>query len=167
MPRILSLNIRQAMEADSTDQVPVVLVKITHPDADGPIYLSTDPTERLSLEPLRYGTRSQGQEWEFVPMAARLPDETEEGVSTQLILENLGAGMVAAMMMSTEPGQIDFQLVLASSPELIEEEYLGLFAFAAQADLDQIEISIARESEEMEPCPADRMTASQFPGLFR
>ena len=167
MAVIHSLVFREAMEADSTEQVPIVLVRITHPDVALPIYLSTDPTERLGYDPLRYGTRSQGQVWEFVPMAARLPDATEEGLSTQLVLENVGAGLVEALRGSTEPGQIDFQVVLAGSPDLIEEEYRGLYAFVAEADLDQVSFSLARENEDMEPFPADRMTQTQFPGLFR
>ena len=127
----------------------------------------SDPTERISVDPLIYATRSQGQNWLFVPIAARLPDETDEVLATQLVLENVDPDIIEALSASTEPGLVDLQVVLSTSPELIEEEYRGLLCFAAEADIDRVELTLARESEEMEPFPADRMTAGQFPGLFR
>ena len=60
MSRRVSLNARQAQIDPVSAEIDVVLIEITHPDLDAPIRLSTDNTERISDEPLIYGTRSPG-----------------------------------------------------------------------------------------------------------
>ncbi|MBS7538354.1 hypothetical protein [Ancylobacter lacus] len=168
MAREYSLTFRDAIEADATDQIPVILVTITHPDIAEPIRLSTDPTMRLSVDPLRYGTVSRGETFLFVPMVARLPDETDEApLSTELRLANLDAAMVKALRQSTRPASATLEMVLAASPDLDEESVTGLKVWSAEADLDEISLSLARQSRDGEPWPCDRMTASAFPGLFR
>lgn len=56
--RRVSLNARLAQDALGSDEIYVALFEINHPDLEKPIRLSTDNTERLSVEPLYYGTRS-------------------------------------------------------------------------------------------------------------
>ena len=57
--RRLSLNARMMQDEQSSDEIYVVLFKVTHPDLPEPIRLSTDNTERIASEPdVIYGTRS-------------------------------------------------------------------------------------------------------------
>lgn len=56
--RRVSLNARLAQDAEATDEIYVVLLEVQHPDLERPLRLSTDNTERLSIVPLYYGTRS-------------------------------------------------------------------------------------------------------------
>jgi hypothetical protein len=66
MSRLVSLNVRVAANAEHASEVPVALVTITHPGLDAPVRLSSDPTSRLSADPLRYGTYHRGDVYEFV-----------------------------------------------------------------------------------------------------
>ena len=56
--RRISLNARMANNAQASAEIPVVLIEMNHPELEKPIRLSTDNTERLSIDPLYYGTRS-------------------------------------------------------------------------------------------------------------
>ncbi|HEY5209301.1 MAG TPA: hypothetical protein VIJ42_07640 [Stellaceae bacterium] len=56
--RRVSLNQRLSFDAAASDEVEICLIKISHPSLDAPIRLSTDATQRLSIEPLAYGTQS-------------------------------------------------------------------------------------------------------------
>ena len=50
--RNVSLNFRTEMFRQESGETPVLLLTITHPDLDQPVRLSTDPTQRLSADPL-------------------------------------------------------------------------------------------------------------------
>ncbi len=55
--RRVSLNARTAFDAATTAEVEIAQIMIEHPALDAPVRLSTDPTERISTDPLMYGTR--------------------------------------------------------------------------------------------------------------
>lgn len=168
MPRTLSLNARAAFNAQQTDEVLVVLVEITHEDLEETIRLSSDPTTRLSTDPLRYGTIHQGNEYEFVLMRAIWPDDREGSPpGASLAFENVAADMASIVRSITSPARVDLLAVLASSPDHIEEAYRDLRTSRATYDAGQIVIDITRELVVNEPWPAHRMTQNRFPGLFR
>jgi hypothetical protein len=58
--RRISLNRRLSQDEAHDDDVELVLIKISHPDLDEPILLSSDPTERVSIEPVIYGNIRPG-----------------------------------------------------------------------------------------------------------
>ena len=168
MPRVVSLNARAAFNAQETGDVPTTLVTITHAALPVPVRLSSDPTLRLSSDPLKYGTRSQGQVYEFVLMSAVLPDDREDTPATvQLALENVSSDMTSLVRASIEPATIDFAMVMASEPDIIEMRWTGLCAMRTTYDASQIMIEVSREAILGEPWPAHRMTQARFPGLFR
>ena len=168
MPRLVSLGFRAAANAEHTGEVPVALVTITHPDLDAPVRLSSDPTSRLSADPLRYGTRHRGDVYEFVLMAALLPDDKQDAPPTvTLEFDNVAADMVQLVRSVTTPATVDIAVVLASDPDVIEEQYTGLIAIRAPYDESRISFEIARQDIAPRPWPAHRMTAARFPGQFR
>jgi hypothetical protein len=162
-----SLTMRQAMAGASTDEVPVILVTIRHPDLDAPVRLSSDPTERLSFEPLVYGTVSQREAYSYVLMAARVPDSRERAAPrTSLVFENVDADMVSVIRSVVTPATVDLALVLASQPDVIEARWTDLFVVAATYDAERVTLDISREPYTSEPWPAGRITPARFPGLF-
>jgi hypothetical protein len=168
MPRTLSLTLRTAVNAEHTGEVPVVLVTITHEALAEPIRLSSDPTVRLGAEPLRYGTVHNGHEYEFVLMSAVLPDDSEgRPPSVTLVFENVVADMAAIARAVSTPATVDIVLVLASSPDAIEEAYSGLQIVRATYDDARITVEVGRELATRRPWPAKLMTQSRFPGLYR
>lgn len=163
-----SLTLREAAFSESTGEVAVVLATITHPDLAAPVRLSSDPTKRLSVEPLKYGTVSNGETYEFVMMNAVLPDQIRgQSPRTALVFENVAADSAKLLRSITSPARISIDLVLASSPDVIEERYSDLMATRGSYDADKITLDISREPFTAEPWPSGRMTQARFPGLHR
>lgn len=176
MPRRISLNARLAQESASSAEIEVVLIEITHPDlGNGPIRLSTDNTERLTTEPLTYGTRSrwraanpETQPYLWIVASALLPSDGE-GVpaAAQIVLENLDSRMAGILRGFTTPATFRMAVVLASSPDEIEMEWSDLLLVSAEITAGEITLQISREEIENEHFPSGRMTFDRFPGLHR
>ena len=172
---------RQAAQAQNTAENPIVLVTITHPQLDEPLRLSTDPTLRLSDQPLKYGTRSRliggtalehdlpsPAEFFFVLMTAVLPDDLEAGVtSTDIVFEHVDNGMVEQARGLKTPARVDFTVVLASTPDHVDFEWTDLSSVDVSYDEATITVSVSREAVMNMAWPYGRMTKSQFPGLHR
>jgi len=165
-----SLNFRRDLFAEASAAVPVVLVTLNHPDWDGPARFSSDPTERISADPLRYGTTSEGAFHDFALMAVSVPDDEEDAPrATELSFENVATDMVTVVR-SVPPGTfIEVRLVLVQSnePDAIEEEFDELVGVASSWTDEAVTLAISREPILDEPCPAHRMTKRRFPALFR
>lgn len=167
MAQSVSLTLRTAVQAAQTDEVAVLLVIITHPSLDAPAYLSSDPGERISADPLVYGTRHQGTVYPFVLMSAVLPDDQDKSPpKTTLVFENVDADMAKAIRAITSPADIELRVVLASTPDQIEARFTHLRAVRGTYDASQVSLDISREPFTSEPMPAGRMTPDRFPGLF-
>jgi hypothetical protein len=166
--REISLNARLAMNAAYTGDVPIVLVTINHPDLADPIRLSSDPTQRLSADPLEYGTVSNDEVYKFVLMAAILPDDREGSpLTASLAFDNVAADMAKVLRSVLSPASLDLALVFASDPNAVEELYQDLRAVKGGYDASRITLDISREAVTAEPWPAHRMTQNRFPGLYR
>lgn len=171
--RRVSLNARLAQDAVATDEIYVVLLEILHPDLERPLRLSTDNTERLSIAPLYYGTRStwRGADpvedpYLWVVASTLLPSDVEDSPATgTLILENLDKEMVTIVRSFTDIATINMAVVLASSPDLVEVEYLGLEILSADITAGEISLRFSREEIEQEYFPGGRMSRDRFPGL--
>lgn len=175
MSRRISLNARAAQQDANSAEIAVVLFEITHPDLEAPIRLSTDNTEKLSEEPLIYGTRSswRGADPETEPYlwiiaSAVLPDDDAEApAAAQIVLENLDARIVEVLRSFTGQASVAMAVVLASSPNVIEDEYHDMRMTTADGTASEITLSLGREEIELELFPSGRMTRQRFPGLWR
>lgn len=172
MSRVVSLAARKAMEAGHTDEVEVVLIKITHPDLPTPIRVSSDNADVISTDPEPlFGTRStwltdDGSPFLLIAMGIELPDDDPEGVhESRLILEILDPEVTEALINTIVPARVDIAVVMASSPNFVEQQLLNLEMTAADGDGGFVTLSFSRQAIEEEPYPADRMTKLFFPGL--
>lgn len=166
MARTVSISARAALQDGQTDEVLVMLVVITHPNLSEAVRLSSDPTVRLSADPLAYGTRHQGKVYPFVLMGAILPDDQDKSPpKTSLVFENVASGMAEAVRSIRTPVDVEIRLVLASTPDVVEVRYTRLRGVRATYDAAQVSLDISREPWTSEPMPAGRMTADRFPGL--
>jgi hypothetical protein len=167
MPR-LSLSAREAVNAAQTDDEPIVLVELT-PDGGNTRYLSSHPTTRFSDEPLRFGTISDGRQYDFVMMSMAWPDDQEGSPpQTRLVFENVAEDMAAAARSVTPGTQADvvLKLVMSSDPDSVEETYV-MTATGSTYNAEQVSLDVSREPIETEPWPAQRMTKDRYPGQFR
>lgn len=173
MSRQVSLNARTAMDAPASDELEIVLIHITHPLIDEPVRLSSDPTTRISLEPLSYGTPStwlteDGSPFLFIMMGAQLPDEDDDAPAAgSLVLEILDSDIATILTSTTVQAIVSMAVVLASSPDLVEAEFLDMRMVSADIDAGQIVMSFTKEPITAESYPAARMTKERFPGMHQ
>ncbi|MGZ9811291.1 hypothetical protein ACXN5S_12585 [Pseudoroseicyclus sp. H15] len=172
--RQISLTARLSAEEVSATEVEIALFKIEHASLDAPLRISTDPTSRLSAEPLRYGTRSSwgdadpaNEPYLFLPIAVELPGDQEDvPAASTLVIDNLVAGLPKILRGLTSPASVSVAVVLASSPDVVEVEYTGLQLVTAGGDASQTRLELSRRPIEEENVPMDRFTRDRFPGLF-
>lgn len=169
--RRVSLTQRKSLDAPATDEIEVVLVKITHPDLGQPVRLSTDPTVRLSADPLTYCTYSRwltddGSPFLFILMEAILPgDQRDAPHAATLVLQLVDNDLSKVLRMTTQQARVDIAVVLATSLDIVEAEYLDLRLTGVEGDAGEAQLSISRDPLTSEPWPAGRMTKRRFPGL--
>ena len=167
MSRTVSLTFRTAMEAQETGLVPIVLLIVTHANLAQPIRLSSDPTQRLTTDPLVYGTLHQGNNYLFLPFAAILPDDKEDAPTTaRLVISNVDRSLIPLLRTEFVPPAVTIRLISSAALDDVEIEYqpLDIASFTATADF--IEIALAEDALMHEPYPWGEVTPSHFPGLF-
>lgn len=164
----ISLSFREAFNAAATDVEPVVLVEIT-PNGGDTQYLSSHPTKRLSLDPLAYGTTSNGIDYKFVLMTMAWPDDQDGSPpGTSLVFANVAEDMATAAR-SVTPGRLAdvvLKLVSTADVDFVEETYV-MKATGSTYNASQVTLTVSREPIESEPYPAQRMTKQRYPGQFR
>lgn len=163
-----------ARMAPSTDKVEVALLTIEHASLAAPVRLSTDPTERLSADPLMYGTRSSwmgadpvSDPYLFVLASAEVPGDQEDSpAAATIVLENVDNRISAQLRSVTSRATVHMAVVYSDSPDLIEAEWRDMRLISADGNAAEVTLMISREPIEEESCPCDRMTRDRFPGLF-
>ena len=172
MSRMVSLNQRIRQDAIASQEVEVVLFKLEHPNLDQPLRVSSDPTVRLSIDPLEYGTWSAWQQdgstdepYRFVAMGITLPDESGD-VPTQasIVLQMLDSRIGEVLTSTYEQATVHMAVVLASSPDLVEAEWLSLRLGSAESDDGVIQLNFGMDDMLEWPWPTDRTTKQRFPG---
>ena len=159
MARPLSQTAREAGFAAQTDEVFVVLLRLSHPDLIEPIRVCSD---------VAYIEHS-GETYQSFPFNASFPDDTEEALP-RVVLEIAAAdrSVVAAIRaLSGGPMIVELAVVLASSPDTIEAGWYSFTMREAEYDAEFIRGELRFEDVLNEPYPGDLFTPSLFPGLFR
>lgn len=172
--REVSLSARASTESGQAHEVEVALFVVEHESLDAPVRLSTDPTERLSVEPLMYGTRSRWfganpatDPYLFVLATAGLPSDMEDApAAVTLTLEAVDRRIADVLRSFITRPTVHMAVVLASTPDVVEVEYRGLQIIASEGNATSVTLSISRAPIEDETFPKDRMTKEAFPGMF-
>ena len=166
MPQSVSTALRTAVNADSTDEVFLLLLRIDDPSLSEPIRVVNN------LTPIT----SNGEKYVGHPFEVALPDEDpDQAARVQLRIDNVGevedpdtgeTVSVAKVLRAVE-GQptVELEVVLASDPHTVEA---GPFAMTlVQTEVDALVISgdLAFEDVLNEPFPG-LFTPVTHPGLF-
>lgn len=168
--RALTTEFLRAAYSQETDQVPVFLLTITHPDMTETIRVSSDPTQRIAEfdSHIVYGTQSRGNDFLFFPFKLTLPGENENGpVPAKLELDNVRREYTAALRAMVGPASIDIEMVLAGTPDTVVLTFPEYQLSQAKYDANMITANLEIEQLANEPFPALGFTPSYFPGLFR
>ncbi|WP_411034545.1 hypothetical protein [Shinella sp. BYT-45] len=168
--RAISPTARRLLDSTAIPNDEVVLLRIRHPDLDEDILVSSDATEMVSVSPLQFGTRSTwlGEEKVFltISMGIDLPDDTTDApMAASLVLDILDSRIAEVLTSTHEPATVDMAVVLRSSPDFIERQFLGLLMEGAEGDGGSVSLSFERRKIHEDPCPRDRTTKERFPGL--
>ena len=156
------------MAAQNADVFPIVLITLDGDDLEAPLRLSSDPTVRLSIDPLRYGTRSRGEEFDYVLMSALLPDDKQDAQpAAQIVIDNVASGMIEQVRAVQSTVEARFEIVFSSNPDLVEESWERFRLTSAPFDDQRITLSCGREPLTNEGWPSQHMSQSRAPGLFR
>lgn len=156
MPRTVSTPMRAAAFAQETGEAPLVLLTIDHPDLAAPIRVTSDAVD----------TVSRSETYVAFPFRVALPDDTEEAARAQLEIDNVDRQIVQALRSIASPPTVRLEVVLASTPDLVEA---GPFDFQLEeARYDALVVSgeLAFEPVLDLAVPGDSMSPGLFPGLF-
>lgn len=175
MNGLLPISARRERDAASSQAAEVMLFQFEHATLSEPLRVSSDPTERLSTEPLAYGTRSTWngadpitQPYRFVTASASLPSDLEDGASpAQFVLDNVDRRIGDVLRQITGQAVVHIAVVYSLAPDQVDQEIRNLRLMDAQGDTSQITLTISREPIEDERFPTARFTKDRFPGLFR
>ncbi|WP_126977479.1 hypothetical protein [Frigidibacter oleivorans] len=174
--RLISLAARRAANEGTTDKIELLLIQIEHPALAAPLRFSTDPTERLSADPIVYCTRStwlganpMTEPFKFVLAAAALPsDEEDVPAAASIVIWDLSGTIGTLLRSFTHPrATVHLALVLASSPSVIEEEHRGLQLVERDIAAGEVRLEIARKRIEEERYPMLSFSKGLAPGVHR
>lgn len=173
--RHVSLTARMAHEEPVTDEVLVMLIMIEHASLSAPVRISTDPTERLSVDPLSYGTRSSWmgadpatQPFLFAAMDAELPGDQEDApAGFTLVVNTVDADIAKLLQSFTDRADAHMALVYASQPDVIEQELRNAKMTSSEGGAGEIVMTVSRNPIEDETVPTDGYTKLRVPGLYR
>ncbi|CAM5658761.1 hypothetical protein MAUB1S_11472 [Mycolicibacterium aubagnense] len=182
MSRAISLNAARQIDATATDALAVFLVIIEHIDLAEPLRISSNNADRISTEPLTYGTRSTygnntlpdgpnkdtPKPFYFTGMQVIPPDDEDDTEPTAtLVVDVLDTDIVGLLTSTTVPATGRIAIVMGDTPNLVEIETIGLTLKSANGDWGQVALKLSMADLYDEPFPATRMSKERFPGLHR
>lgn len=165
--RTTSTAFRQAAYAQETGEVLACLLTVTHASMAAPIRLSSDPTQRLSTEPLTYGTISRGNPHLYLPFEFSLPQDRDDAPPrVEIVFDNVDNALVVIFRSINDPLDILVEVVMASAPDLVETALpkmrLANISYSAAA----ISAVLIVDGLVTEPFPSGNFNPGRFPALF-
>ncbi|CAL77421.1 conserved hypothetical protein [Bradyrhizobium sp. ORS 278] len=165
--RVFSLHFRRELFAQESGEVPIFLLTITHPELATPIRLSTDPTSRLSTDPLVYGTVSRAQTYYYAGVALTLPDEQEKSApASKLTISNVTRELIPLARSVSSPARVDIEMVAASNLDTVETSFPGFQMTNLEYDTMELNFDLTIDPLTSEPYPSGSFNPASFPGLF-
>lgn len=164
--RQVSAAARQAVYEQETGEVFVILLTIDHPNFTQPIMVSSDPTQLLPISNVR-GTISRGNEYPFLPFTIDLPNQDDTGIAkARISIDNIDRTMVNAVRTANSALSVTVEIVLSSSPDIIEVSIPDFRIDHVTYDSMTISGDLSVEYYDLEPYSKLRFTPSNFPGMF-
>lgn len=128
---------RDEAYSEGTGQAYLILVTVDHADLAAPLRFTSDGV----------ATTSNGEI--FTPLAFRavLPDRTQgRAPQATLRLDNVNKTLLEALRGLQTAPTVDLQVVRASDPDTVEDEYLGMTVTGTDDDPAFIDLTLALEN---------------------
>ena len=157
MSRNVSAELKQAVYAQETEREFVVLITLSHPDLSTPIRVNSSGA---NLD-------SNGETFIAFPFEVVLPDDVDDRPPrAKLRIDNISREIVLAIRTISSAPFVNIQIVMASSPNTIEAEFLDFRLSNITYDQLTVEGDLTLEEFIGEPYPARVFSPADFPGLF-
>lgn len=126
-------------------------------------------TQRLSetADDVIYGIVSRTNEFMFLPMEISLPSEEEaQAPRCSIVLRDVTRYVMPIVRSINGPPKILMELVLSSSPDVVEASFSGFYISGFTYNSDTITGELSMINYDREPFPAYSFTPAYFPGMF-
>jgi hypothetical protein len=166
---IISLNFRQAAYASETGRVPIALLTITHPDMAETLYISADPTMRITASSVGviYGTLSRGNNYVFLPMTLKLPDDDDSGGGQMTLeLDNIGRELTQAIRAVATPAKVKIEFVMDNALDTVDVLFPEYMISTISYNAATISMALVVDDLTREPFPGLMATPGTTPGIF-
>lgn len=165
----------QAMFSQETDKELVLLVTVYDPQNSSQVLLRLADTyldgyrisELTTDDQVVYGVPSRGQNYLFFPMNVSLPDEAENSAPRcSITMYDVTQYLMPVIRTLTGRPRVTLELVLSSSPDVVEVSFENLYITNFNYTVDRITADLSMINYEVEPFPQYSFTPVHFPGLF-
>ena len=158
MSRSLNSAALASIYAETTDEVWLELLEITHDDLATPFRLVNNNED----------ITSNGNVYTAFAFRARLPQQVEKELTKFTItLDNVSRLLIEELRTVSTSPQIALSIVLASDPDTVEAGPFNFVLKTISYDALTIEADLSNEDYHTEPFPFQRFTPLNFPGLFK
>jgi hypothetical protein len=155
--RSVSLTARQALYAQETGEVFLVLLTIDHADLASPIRVSSDAVDTLS----------RGDTYVAFPFRLSLPEDGDDRPPrARLAIDNVDRTIVQSLRQIGSAPRVLIEVVRGADPDSIEAAFPDFELTDAHYDALTVQGDLTLESFLREPYPAALFTPADFPGLF-
>lgn len=118
-------------------------------------------------EDVIYGVVSNNLSYIFMPMQITLPSEEQNTAPrASIVLNDVTRYVVPIIRTISGPPKIKLELVLTSSPDIVEISFDKLYMSSITYNADQVTAELSMIDFATEPFPAYQFTPAHFPGLF-
>lgn len=146
-----------AIYAPRTDEVFLELITISHPDLATPQRLVNDRVDIVS----------RGETYTAFPFEARLQPSRDGELPTADLVSASTAELVDLVRSLEAPPDVAVELIMASSPDTVEQGPFNFTATEASYDATSITLQLAFEALLSEPYPSGIFSPATFPGMFQ
>lgn len=157
MSRNLSATALQALYAQETGEVFLVLLTLTSPQMGSPIRVVNNTEDVVS----------NGNTFVKFPFDITFPDEGEDRAPVaQLRIDNIDRQIVQAVRDTTDVIKVTIEWIRAADPDTIEVSFPDFELTDVQYDELHVRGRLTLDSFLEEPFPADTFNPGGFPGMF-
>lgn len=114
-----------------------------------------------------YGVVSRSKDYIFLPLEITLPQEEEaQAPRSSIVMKDVTRYLIPVIRELKEPPKVKLELVLSSTPDVVEISFDGFYVTNFTYNRDQVTCELQMVNYEREPFPVHSFNPKTFPGLF-
>jgi hypothetical protein len=132
----------------------------------GTVYSYSERISETSTD-VTYGVISRGRKHTFLPLEITLPQEDEaQAPRCSIVIRDVTRYITPVIRNLTRPPKVLLELVLSTTPDLVEVSFDGFYVTNFTYNRDQVTCELQMVNYEREPFPMHSFSPKYFPGLF-